>query len=50
MTKNILQQIKTKNNLFQKFVKSRDKKDFQKYKSFRNSLSKTMRKNKVLYY
>ena len=45
MTKNILQQIKTKNNLFQKFLKSRDK-DLQKYKSFKNSSSKTMRKIK----
>ena len=32
MNKNILQQIKTKNNLFQKFLKSRDKENLQKYK------------------
>ena len=50
MNKNILQQIKTKNNLFQKFLKSRDIEDLQKYKSFRNSLSKIIRRNKVLYY
>ena len=50
MIKNIIQKIKTKNNLFQKFLKSRDKEDLQKYKSFKNSLSKTMRKNRVLCY
>ena len=50
MNKNILQQIKTKNNLFQKFLKSRDIEDLQKYKSFRNTLSKIIRRNKVLYY